>query len=103
MMWGGRDLRTTGVLALAVSAMGSSAQQPFDLDPSFRTAVDRVYVSSILPTPDGKVLASGLMRFPGEFTDKRLVRFLPDGTRDPLNRRRVFVSSPCASRCVRIQ
>jgi len=39
-----------GVLALVVSAMGSNAQQPFDLDPSFRTAVDRVYVSSLTPS-----------------------------------------------------
>ena len=58
------------------------AQQPFDLDPSFRTEIGQAYVSSILPLDGGQVLASGLMRFSGELTDKRLVRLNTNGTRD---------------------
>ena len=57
-------------------------QQPFDIDPSFRTGIGQVYVSSALPLEGGKVLASGLMRFSGELTDKRLVRLNVDGSRD---------------------
>jgi uncharacterized delta-60 repeat protein len=66
----------------ATLACTASAQQPFELDASFRTQIGQVYVSSILPLSDGKVLASGLMRFPGELEDYTLVRLLANGTRD---------------------
>ncbi|MEO8588175.1 MAG: delta-60 repeat domain-containing protein [Flavobacteriales bacterium] len=58
------------------------AQIPFSLDTTFRTVIGQQYVNSVLPLPDGKLIASGIMRFPDEFSDKRLVRLLPDGTRD---------------------
>lgn len=60
----------------------ASAQAPFSLDTTFRTDIQQQYVNSLLLVPDGKVIASGMMRFPGEFSDKRLVRLLPDGQRD---------------------
>jgi len=60
----------------------AQAQVPFALDTTFRLNAERRYVSSILPLPDGKVIVSGNMRFPGELYDMLLVRLLPDGTRD---------------------
>jgi uncharacterized delta-60 repeat protein len=60
----------------------AQAQVPFALDTTFRLSAERRYVSSILPLPDGNVIASGRMRFPGELYDMFLVRLLPDGTRD---------------------
>jgi len=60
----------------------AQAQVPFALDTTFRLDAQSRYVSSILPLPDGKVIASGRMRFPGELYDMFLVRLLPDGTRD---------------------
>ncbi len=77
-----RKLRLLGTGILGTIALVASPQQPFALDPSFKTEIDRAYVSSVLPMPDGKVIASGLMRFPDELTDKRLVRLSANGLRD---------------------
>ena len=60
----------------------AQAQVPLSLDSSFRTEIDTWYVSSVLPLTDGSLLASGVMRFPGELSDKRLVRLSADGHRD---------------------
>ena len=49
--------------ALLGAAMAAAAQQPFDLDPTFRTPIQKVYVTSILPTEDGKVWVSGMMYY----------------------------------------
>jgi len=60
------------------------AQAPFSLDTAFRTQITQQYVNSIIPLSDGKVIASGVMRFFGEpFDDYTLVRLLPNGTKDP--------------------
>ncbi|MBZ0205398.1 MAG: hypothetical protein K8H89_03665 [Flavobacteriales bacterium] len=40
-------------------------------------------MNSVQPGADGTLIASGIMRFPGEFSDQRLVRLLPNGSRDP--------------------
>jgi len=64
------------------AAARAGAQVPFALDTSFRADMERVNVRSILPLPDGKVIASGRIRFPGELYDLLLVRLMPDGTRD---------------------
>jgi hypothetical protein len=69
-------------MAALFAAMISLAQAPFALDTTFRTEFETWYVSSTLPLEDGKILASGVMRFPGELYDKRLVRLLPNGERD---------------------
>jgi uncharacterized delta-60 repeat protein len=71
----------TGLAALVAGPVLS--QETFRLDTTFRTEIQRKYVNSLLPTSDGKLIVSGVMRFPGEFSDKRLVRLLPDGSRDP--------------------
>lgn len=50
-------LAATATLAVAAAW----PQQPFDLDPSFRTTIPARGVSSILPSTDGKVWISGFM------------------------------------------
>lgn len=57
------------------------AQQPFDLDPSFRTTLSEVYVSSSAFMPDGKLLISGELSFGGGPT-QYLARLNPDGSKD---------------------
>jgi uncharacterized delta-60 repeat protein len=86
MMHGLRHRTLVGMVALAVAA-SLCAQAPFALDTTFRTGFiwnhPGVYgISSVLPLPDGKMLASGVMRYPGELEDRRFVRLLPDGSRD---------------------
>jgi len=72
------------MLALASLWLASAAfaQAPFALDTTYRTVIQRQFVNTILPLEGGGVIASGVMRFPGEFSDKRLIRLLPDGSRD---------------------
>lgn len=58
------------------------AQQPFDLDPSFTTAIQAERVSSIHVFPDGGALLSGAIRFPGDTWDRLTAKVLPNGSRD---------------------
>ncbi|HMC97310.1 MAG TPA: delta-60 repeat domain-containing protein, partial [Flavobacteriales bacterium] len=76
-------VRWMQVATNALLVTSSFAQMPFSLDTTFRTEIMQQYVNSILALPDGKVIASGVMRFPGGFSDKTLVRLLADGTQDP--------------------
>ncbi|MBK8497272.1 MAG: T9SS type A sorting domain-containing protein [Flavobacteriales bacterium] len=83
MMW---TLRIVLITVLCVGACSCvRAQQPFDLDPTFRAEFDDWYVSSILPQPAGKVIISGQFTFPGgeplEFTG--IARLNADGSWDP--------------------
>ena len=75
-------MRTLAILAVLL-VLPAGAQQPFELDPSFRTAINRSNVNSIWVQPDGRVIASGRMRYDGQTTDKLLLRLLPDGQLDP--------------------
>ncbi len=61
------------------------AQQPFDLDPTFRATFNDWYVSSIYPQPDGKVIISGQVSFPGAepFEYAGLARLNANGSWDP--------------------
>ncbi len=73
------------LLLLAIGSIIASLaypQQPFDIDASFRCEMDSWYVSSTLPLSNGKLIASGIMRFDGEIDQYRLVRLLPNGIRD---------------------
>ncbi len=70
------------VVATLAATMAYS-QESFILDTTFRSTITRKAVNSVLPRPDGTIIASGIMRFPGEFSDQRLVRLLPSGSRDP--------------------
>jgi len=70
--------------SIAFAAVGGAllAQLPFDLDAGFRTDIDRVYVSSVLPLTNGQLLVSGQMRFPDESGYEGLARLNTDGSRD---------------------
>jgi uncharacterized delta-60 repeat protein len=78
------------MLAAIWAASMGLAQQPFDLDPGFRTNIltsgvfNSQYVNSILPLPDGKVLVSGQIVFSGDdpFVLRSGARLNQDGTRD---------------------
>ena len=69
-------------MAAALAAIVCFSQWQFKLDTTFRTQINHEYVNSLILQPDGKLIISGVMRFPGEISDKRLVRTLVDGTRD---------------------
>lgn len=73
-----RNLTTAAQLSWAAIVV---AQQPFDLDPSFRTTISEVYVSSAARMPDGKLLVSGEMKF-GSGLTYYLMRLNSDGSRD---------------------
>ncbi len=55
MSW--RLLTVVAILATTVAA----AQQPFDLDPTFRTTIQQQSIGDILERPDGKIIISGSM------------------------------------------
>ena len=73
---------TLHTVAAFLAATVACGQWNFTVDPSFQTQVEYQSTGSILLNEDGTLIASGIMHFPGEFSDKRLVRLLPDGTRD---------------------
>ena len=75
-------LHTMFVGAALVAAPAAWAQQPFDLDPVFRSNIDSWYVSSIAPLPDGRVFLSGQIKFPGELDFRGGAMLLPNGSRD---------------------
>ncbi len=77
-----RNLRHMLAVATFWVATAAWAQQPFDLDPSFRTNMNSWYVSSILPLPDGKVFLSGQIKFPGDQSFRGGARLLPTGQQD---------------------
>ncbi len=72
---------------LAVAALWAAtaawSQWSFTLDPTFQVQITQQNVNSLLLNEDGTLITSGVMRFPGEMSDKRLVRLLPTGVRDP--------------------
>ena len=73
------------LFAITCLAIGSNAfaQQPFDLDTDFRSTMDRVYVSSVMPLADGRLVVSGLMEFPGISGQPALAALEPDGSLAP--------------------
>lgn len=79
---------------LAVNPDGS-------LDLNFRPRdIDWAHVETLMPMPDGAILAGGLFRVTGEPTPRKLVRFLADGSLDKgfgdIETRRDFVQSVLA-------
>jgi hypothetical protein len=69
-------------MAAVLAAIVTSAQWHFELDTTFRTEILRTGVSSVLPMNEAQVIASGVMRFPEELSDRRLVLLNDNGTRD---------------------
>jgi hypothetical protein len=47
-------------------ALVVDAQPPFSIDTTFRTEIESAGISSVLPLPDGGILVSGQIRFPGD-------------------------------------
>ncbi len=72
------------MLAVAAFTAATAAlpQWSFTLDTTFRSDIIQQNVNSLLVLPDGKIITSGIMRFPGEMSDKRLVRLNENGSRD---------------------
>ncbi|MBK9274656.1 MAG: T9SS type A sorting domain-containing protein [Flavobacteriales bacterium] len=78
-----RILRLYFMLMATSAILGAQAQQPFDLDTNFRSAITERNVNSLLLEPDGKLVISGRMRFP-EFplSDRLLARLDVNGALD---------------------
>jgi len=57
-------------------------QVVLDLDQSFRTGMQVIYVASVLPVAEGGVVVSGRFRFPGLDGERRSARLLPSGELD---------------------
>jgi|GEM_PF-7115209 len=69
-------------VAAVLAATLVCAQWNFTVDPIFQTQIIQQNVGSLLLNEDGTLIVSGIMRFSGEFSDKRLARLLPNGQRD---------------------
>ncbi len=75
-------LRNAALCAAFLTSTVAPAQWNFELDTTFRTEIQHRYVNSLLVDTGGMVITSGVMRYPGEFSDKRLVRLYENGLRD---------------------
>ncbi|MBK7384237.1 MAG: T9SS type A sorting domain-containing protein [Flavobacteriales bacterium] len=73
---------TLYTVAAFLAATVTCGQWNFTVDPSFQTQITQQNVGSLLLNEDGTLIASGIMRFSGEMSDKRLARFNLDGARD---------------------
>ena len=60
----------------------ASAQQPFQLDPTFRTSIQKINVRGVVPLEDGRVILSGQLYFGQSDTMYGGARLFPNGTRD---------------------
>lgn len=60
------------------------AQWSFRVDTTFRTDIVQRAVNSIVVLSNGELLLSGIMQFPSEFNDKRLVKLNDSGARNEL-------------------
>ncbi len=70
------------LLAATMAASSAAAQAPLSLDTTFRMDLPAQNVYSLLTMPNGQLLISGNMRFPGETNVWPLARINPDGSRD---------------------
>ncbi|MBS1580625.1 MAG: T9SS type A sorting domain-containing protein [Bacteroidetes bacterium] len=69
-------------MAACWAAIVASGQAPFALDETFHTEIQDRYVNSIAVLMDGKILASGEMRMPGDMSVRGSMRLLLDGSHD---------------------
>ena len=77
-----RQLITLATYVVAILATTvAAAQQPFDIDPSFRTNINKITVSDVLPLPDGGLIASGWIVDAGFNNTNGYVRLNSNGTR----------------------
>ncbi len=68
--------------AALIAAASSGAQAPLSVDTSFRVDLPAQNVRSLAFMPNGQILFSGQMEFPGETNVWPLARINPDGSRD---------------------
>ena len=76
-----RRLSLTAAAGLFAAAM-AWPQWVFQLDTTFRTDIQNRFVNALAEMPNGDLLLSGTMRFPGEMSDRLLAKVDPYGTRD---------------------
>ncbi|MBK7286689.1 MAG: hypothetical protein IPI95_06050 [Flavobacteriales bacterium] len=72
------SLRKLTVAALWAATV-AAAQQPFDLDPNFRTTIQQQGIGSILERPDGEIIVSGSMYYPSQFDLRGGILLTADG------------------------
>ncbi|MFZ1694071.1 MAG: hypothetical protein WAT74_12800, partial [Flavobacteriales bacterium] len=77
-----RLVRLIPSLAGLTAASDAWPQEPFSLDLGFRTEIEVQNVNSILSLPDGDVIISGQIKFPGDISTRSGARLNPDGSRD---------------------
>lgn len=68
-------------IALA-GAITCKPQSPFDVDPTFVTQIDELFVSSIAVLSDDDLLLSGAIKFPGDLVERSLARVNANGSQD---------------------
>ena len=69
------------MVVLLTGATMSRAQQPFGLDVSFGTDLDRIYVNTVIEMTDGKLLVSGDMTYSNGDV-RYITRLNSNGSRD---------------------
>lgn len=74
-------MRLFGLLVTYSVAHATLPQAPFDLDASFRTELNKKYVSSMVVLEGGDLLLSGVLRWDGDAFDRGYVRVDPSGAR----------------------
>jgi uncharacterized delta-60 repeat protein len=77
-----RLVRLIALLAQLPLVSTARPQAPFDLDVGFRTDIQKRYVASVAPMPDGSLLLSGMIRVTGGISDRGSAKLLPDGSFD---------------------
>ena len=76
-------MKRTAIIGAALCAASmTGAQAPFDLDTTFKCAVQYRNVNSVAVMPDGKLLISGRLNFHWVTGEWSLARLNADGTRD---------------------
>ncbi len=76
--------RLARLLVLLVTcsvAQVSWPQAPFDVNPTFRTELDKKFVSSMVELENGDLLLSGILRWDGDAFDRGYVRVTSSGER----------------------
>lgn len=74
----------TAAACILLGAAAAMAQPPLSVDPSFQTQIQWQYVADLEFLPDGKILVSGHMNFPGMIMPpfRGLARLNADGSLD---------------------
>ena len=74
--------RVVAIVSTTILVATTTAQAQFTLDTTFRTEIQSQFINSIYVRPDGKVVVSGQMKFPGDLSFRGGALLSLDGTRD---------------------